>query len=131
MEIDIKVGDSCSIEKDFCKYCSSHFTSLRPNVKEAIASKRFQRDVKDEEEVNSIINSILDCAHIDFTELHKFEENVGKAALFRAKIGNFHIVYCIEGERIIFLRRIENFEEYKKFIDDKNEIKKMLEAFEK
>ena len=130
MEIDINVGDSCSIEKDFCKGCSNHFASLRPNVKEAIASKRFLRDVKDEEEATSIISSILDCSHIDFAELHKFEETIDKATIFRAKSGNFHIVYCIMGERIIFLRRVENFEEYKKFIDNKKEIKNMLEKLD-
>jgi hypothetical protein len=130
MVIDIEVENSCSMEKDFCKDCSNHFTRLRPMVKEAVTSKHFLRDVKDEKEANSIINSILECSRMDFTELHKFEETIGKATLFRAKIGSFHIVYCIEGESIMFLRRVENFEEYKKFIDNKKEIKRMIGALE-
>jgi hypothetical protein len=128
MVIDIRVSDSCSIEKGFCTECSSHFMKLRPLIKEAIASKHFLRDVKDEDEANSIIQSVLDCSHMDFTELHKFEESIDGISLFRAKMGNSHIVYCIKGERVMFLRRIRNFDEYRKFIDDKKEIKRIIES---
>jgi len=47
--------------------------------------------------------------------------------IFRAKKEGTHIVYCVNKEmRIIFLRAIKNYTEYKKFLEDKKEIKKMI-----
>ena len=101
---------------------------LRPAIKDVIISKHFSRDLKDEETINSIIKSILDCSHLEFVELHKFEENIDGNIIFRAKKENLHIVYCVDKKmRMIFLRAIRNFDEYKKFIDNKKEIKMMIE----
>ena len=102
---------------------------VRPLLKEVIISKHFKRDLKDEGKINSIIKSILDCSHLEFTELHKFEENIDGNLLFRAKKENLHIVYAIDKSmKIIFLRAIRNFEEYKKLLDNKREIKAMIES---
>jgi hypothetical protein len=130
MAIDIKVNNSCDMESKFCPECNSHFLKLRPLVKDAIITRHFTKDVKDETEAENIVKSVLDCSHIDFTELHKFEENVDGIMLFRAKKDERHIVYCIHGSRIIFLRSIRNFEEYKKFIDDRKGIKRMVESLD-
>ena len=101
--------------------------TLRPLLKEIVVSKHFKRDLKDEEKISSIIKSILDCSHMEFNELHKFEENIEGVLIFRAKKENLHIIYCIDKSmRIIFLRAIRNFDEYKRLLDDKKEIKLMI-----
>jgi hypothetical protein len=101
--------------------------ALRPSIKAVVVSKHFIRDVKDREEMNSIVQNILDCSHLDFAELHKFEEHVDGVLVFRAKRDSLHIVYCIDKQmRIIFLRAFRNFAEYKKFLDERNEIRKMI-----
>jgi len=102
--------------------------AIRPSIKGVVVSKHFIRDLKDEEKINAIIKNILDCSHLDFNELHKFEENINGNLLFRAKKEDTHIVYCIDRTmKIIFLRAIRNFTEYKKFLEDRKEIKKMIE----
>ena len=101
---------------------------VRPFLNGIIVSKHFIRDLKNEEEVNSIIQKILDCSHLEFTELHKFEENINGNLVFRAKKENIHIVYCVNKMmNVIFLRAIKNFSEYKKFLDDRKQVKKMIE----
>jgi hypothetical protein len=49
--------------------------AIRPLLKVAIVSRHFIKDMKDEEEIKSIVNDILDCSNMDFFELHKPEEN--------------------------------------------------------
>jgi hypothetical protein len=127
--MEFAIENSCSMEKEFCTDCS-HFMKLRSKVRKAIVSKHFFRDVKDEDEAKKIVGDILDCSHLDFTELHKFEESIDGIMVFRAKKGHVHIVYCIDKESIVFLRCIKNFDEYRKFIDDKREIKRMMELNE-
>ncbi len=84
--------------------------------------------MKNEEEAKSIIQKVLACSHLEFTELHKFEENVNGNLVFRAKKDGTHIVYCVDRTmQIVFLRAIRNFTEYKKFLDDRKQIKKMVE----
>jgi len=102
----------------------------RPLIRGVVVSKHFIRDLKDEEKINSIIQNILDCSHLDFNELHKFEEHVNGNLIFRARKEQLHIVYCIDEKktRIIFLRALKNFTEYKKFLEKKKEIKKMIES---
>jgi mRNA-degrading endonuclease RelE of RelBE toxin-antitoxin system len=101
--------------------------TIRPSIRNVVVSKHFIRDLKDDEQMNSIINSILNCSHLEFNELHKFEENIDGNLIFRAKKESTHIVYCIDKKmRIIFLRAIKNYTEYKKFLEDKKEIKKMI-----
>jgi mRNA-degrading endonuclease RelE of RelBE toxin-antitoxin system len=127
--MDIKLENPCNERKKFCINCNSHFTELRPLLREIVVSKHFKRDLKDEEKINSIIKSILDCSHLEFTELHKFEENVDGILIFRAKKENLHVIYCIDKKmKIIFLRAIKNFDEYRRFLDNKKEIKMMTES---
>ena len=123
------VENVCKIEKEFCNTCSSHFAKIRPRIKDVIITKHFERDLKNEEEMNGIIKDVLDCSHINFHELHKFEENIDGILLFRARKENLHILYCIDRKmRIIFLRAIRNFDEYKDLLDDKKELKKIIKV---
>jgi hypothetical protein len=47
--------------------------------------------------------------------------------IFRAKTDRMHIVYSVDKNmRIIFMRVFKNFKEYEKFLDDKNEIDKLI-----
>jgi mRNA-degrading endonuclease RelE of RelBE toxin-antitoxin system len=127
--MDVKLENPCTERKNFCINCNNHFMMLRPLLKEVVISKHFKRDLKDEEKINSIIKSILDCSHLEFTELHKFEENVDGILIFRAKKENLHVIYCIGKKmKIIFLRAIKNFDEYRRFLDNKKEIKMMTES---
>jgi hypothetical protein len=116
------------MEELFCPECSSHFIRLRPSVKEVLITKHFSRDVKDETERESIISSVMDNSHLYFTELHKFEEDLDGMMIFRAKKDGHHIVYCIIDGKMIFLRMIKKFEDYRKFLDDKKDIKKLIES---
>jgi len=127
MDFKVLLKNSCNY-KDFCPSCNSHFMNLRPKITDVIVSNHFLRDLKDETKANSLIKNILDCSHSEFNELHKFEENIEGNIIFRAKKDNLHIVYCIDKKmRIIFLRAIRNFDEYKKFMDEKREIKSMID----
>ena len=125
----MKVENACKIRKDFCDSCNSHFMKVRPLIKEVIISKHFRRDLKDEEEINTIIKNILDCSHMEFHELHKFEENIEDNLIFRARKDKMHIVYCVTKDRkIAFLRAIRNYDEYEKFLEDKKMIKKIIKS---
>lgn len=125
--MNFEIKDSCSIRKGFCDTCNSHFMKVRPLIKEVIISKHFKRDMKDEQEMESLIKKILDCSHMEFHELHKFEENIDDNLIFRAKKENMHILYCVTKERnIVFLRAIRNYDEYKRILEDKNLLKKLI-----
>jgi mRNA-degrading endonuclease RelE of RelBE toxin-antitoxin system len=101
--------------------------NVRPLIREVVVSRHFVRDLKNEEEMNSIIRDILDCSSLEFTELHEFEENLDGNLIFRAKRRGMHVVYCVDKKlRIIFLRAIKNYTEYKRFLEDKKEITKMV-----
>jgi mRNA-degrading endonuclease RelE of RelBE toxin-antitoxin system len=126
--MEIKIENTCNERKSFCDSCNSHFMKVRPLIKEVVVSKHFKRDLKDEEKISFIIKNVLDCSHLEFNELHKFEENIEGNLIFRAKKENLHIVYCIDKTmRIIFLRAIRNFDEYRKFLDNKKGLKLMIE----
>ena len=115
------------MKKDFCINCHSHFVAIRPSIKTLVISRHFIRDLKDKEEVDSIVSGVLDCSNADFNELHKFEENIDGNLIFRAKKGSIHIVYCVDKKmRIIFLRAFKNYSDYGKFLEDKKESKKMI-----
>jgi len=127
--MDIKLENPCNERKNFCINCNSHFMRVRPLLKEVTISKHFKRDLKDKERINSIIKNILDCSNLEFTELHKFEENIEGNMIFRAKKENMHIIYCIDKNmRIIFLRAIKNFDEYRRLLENKKEIKAIIES---
>lgn len=124
---NIRIGNPCTERKSFCINCNSHFTAVRPSIESIAISRHFARDLKDEEKVASIVKEVLDCSHLEFHELHKFEKNVGGNLIFRAKKEKLHIVYGVDKNlRIIFLRAIKNFTEYKKFLMDRKEIMKMI-----
>ncbi len=128
MKPDIKLENPCAERKEFCINCHSHFIAIRPLIKSVVVSKHFIRDLGDEEKINSIIKSILDCSHSEFNELHKFEGHINGNLIFRAKKEDLHIVYCINKKMlsIIFLRAIKHFSEYKKFLDNKKQVKRMI-----
>jgi mRNA-degrading endonuclease RelE of RelBE toxin-antitoxin system len=128
MDINIRLENPCVERKNFCINCHSQFMAVRPLIKGVVVSKHFVRDLKDAEKINSIINSILDCSRLEFNELHKFEESVNGNLIFRARKENLHIVYCVDKKmKMIFLRAIRNFDEYKKFLEDTKEVRKMIE----
>jgi mRNA-degrading endonuclease RelE of RelBE toxin-antitoxin system len=130
MKFQFNLKNSCIERKPFCVNCHNHFMSLRPKLKEVVVSRHFIKDLKDEAEVNSIIQDVLSCSNSDFTELHKFEEHIDGLLVFRAKKMKLHIIYCIDKRmRIIFLRAFKNFNQYKKFLNKKNPIKHMIKMF--
>jgi mRNA-degrading endonuclease RelE of RelBE toxin-antitoxin system len=117
----------CALKKDHCVNCHSHFLGVRPFIKEAVISRRFIKDLKDQREVESVVNAVLDCSSVDFFELHKFEESLNGNLIFRAKKEGVHLVYCVDKQmRIIFLRAFKNYSEYSKFLEDKREVMKVL-----
>ncbi|UCC33918.1 MAG: hypothetical protein JSW53_02640 [Candidatus Bathyarchaeota archaeon] len=121
------VDNPCERQKDFCINCNSNFMKVRPSIRKVVISKRFIRDLKDREIVNSIVRNILDCSRLEYHELHKFEKNVNGNLIFRAKKGKMHVVYGVDREmRIIFMRAIRNFVQYKKFLESEREILKMV-----
>jgi mRNA-degrading endonuclease RelE of RelBE toxin-antitoxin system len=123
----LNLENQCSIKKGFCVNCHSEFMRVRPYLKSVVISKHFVKDCKTEEEAKSIIQKVLDCSDLEFTELHKFEENIDGNLIFRAKKEGTHIVYCVDKSmQIIFLRAIRNFNEYKRFLDDRKQIKKII-----
>lgn len=126
--MEISTTNPCVEKKTLhCLNCHSHFMAIRPSIKSVVVSRHFVRDLKNKENMDSIIRDILDCSNLEFTELHKFEENIDGNLVFRAKKEGQHIVYGVDTKkRIVFLRAFRNFGEYKKFLDDKKEIVRML-----
>jgi len=123
----MKVDNPCTERKDFCINCNSHFMKVRPSIKTVAVSRRFIRDLKDREMAKSIIENILDCSSLEFHELHKYERNVDGNLLFRAKKEKIHVIYGVDKRmRIVFLRAMKNFAQYKKFLEDKKEILRMI-----
>ncbi len=116
--------NSCSVERDFCKNCHNHFAQFRPSLKGILVSRRFEKET----EKLSVIDDILGCDNINYTELHKFEKHVDDHPIFRAKIDGVHILYAIDKERklLLFLRSFDNFSRYKKFLGDHREIRRTL-----
>lgn len=128
MNFNVKLETTCNEKKNFCINCSSHFMTIRPLIRSVIVAKRFIKDLRDEKKANSVINDVLECSNLEFHELHKFEENVDRNLIFRARKGDLHIVYCVDPQfRIMFLRAIKNYVEYKKFLENKKEIKKIIQ----
>lgn len=96
---------------------TDHWSLLRPHITETVTSHHFNRDMPDFE-----ARLILDSEHEHFTHLHKFEENVDGRHIFRALQGHMHIVYAVDGKRLVLLRAFKNFKEYKKFLENKRAI---------
>ncbi len=119
--------NQCEIKKGFCVNCNSEFMRVRPYLRGVVVSKHFVKDCRDEDEAKSIVQNVLDCSHLEFAELHKFEENIDGNLVFRAKKENTHVVYCVDKTmHIVFLRAIKNFNEYKRFLDDRKQIKNII-----
>ncbi|PIN86475.1 hypothetical protein COV19_04235 [Candidatus Woesearchaeota archaeon CG10_big_fil_rev_8_21_14_0_10_44_13] len=114
--------EQCPNKTERCLNCHDHHQQLRPLVKEIITTKHF---FKDAPSINP--ESIVNCEHENFTHLHKFEEIIDGNYIFRALKGKTHIIYAIDKDhRLIFLRAFENFGMYKKFLNDKKSIEKMI-----
>jgi mRNA-degrading endonuclease RelE of RelBE toxin-antitoxin system len=127
MSAGIQLENPCAIKKDFCVNCHSHFMTIRPSLRTLVISRHFIRDLKDKEEVNSIVSGVLNCSNVDFNELHKFEEDIDGNLVFRAKRDGVHILYCVDKkQRIIFLRAFKNYNEYGNFLEDKKKIRRMI-----
>jgi len=124
---DVELKNPCGEQKDQCLNCHSHFMAVRPHIQGVVVTRRFFKDLRDEEKAKAIVRDVLDCSNADFYELHKFEKHVDGCMVFRAKTEGMHIVYCVDKNmRIIFMRVFENFKEYEKFLDDKKEISKLI-----
>jgi mRNA-degrading endonuclease RelE of RelBE toxin-antitoxin system len=127
LQFNAKLKNPCAVKKEHCINCHSHFMNIRPLIKAAIVTKRFMKDLKNEEEAKMIVSEVLDCSNIDYYELHKFEENINGYLIFRAKKKGIHIVYCLDKElQLVFLRAFKNYKEYGKFLEDKKEIIKLI-----
>ncbi len=127
MDLNLRVDNPCIERKDFCINCNSHFMKVRPSIRTVAVSRRFIKDLKDQEMADSIIKDVLDCSHLEFHELHKFEKNIDGNLIFRAKKEKAHIVYGVDRNmRIIFLRAMKNFTQYKRFLEDTKEILRMI-----
>jgi mRNA-degrading endonuclease RelE of RelBE toxin-antitoxin system len=121
-------GNPCLKQKDRCLNCHSHFMAVRPHITSVVVSKRFFKDMRDIEEAKELVRDVLDCVNTDFSELHKFEQHVADCMIFRAKKKGMHIVYCVDKNmRIIFMRVFKNFQQYEKFLDDKKEIRNIVQ----
>ncbi|MBU7043248.1 MAG: hypothetical protein HXS47_06615 [Theionarchaea archaeon] len=128
MELDIATGNPCSVHRDACKNCHNHYAQIRPHITGVVVSHHFLKDMGDETEAKSIMEHILQCSHLQFTELHKFEKHIDEYVLFRAKIDNVHIVYVVDKEKkvILFLRSFKNYSRYKRFLNDEKEIVQVI-----
>jgi hypothetical protein len=118
---------ACAEEREFCVNCHSHFLALRPTITGVVVTKRFLKDLREISESEAIVDEVLDCSEIGFTELHKFEENVEGNLVFRAKKEGKHFVYCVDRtKRLVFLRVFRNFKEYERFLEDKRAISNLV-----
>ena len=103
--------------------------AVRPLIRNAVVHKMFFRDLgKDQDKVDSVVRMILDCANLEFHELHKFEKIVDGNLVFRAKKGHIHFVYCVNKkkmETLLFLRAISNFTEYRRLLSNEQQILRM------
>ncbi len=113
----------CASKTEKCENCNHHFQRLRPQVEAVVVTKRFLKDAPTFD-----INTVLNCENIYFQKLHKFEDKIGDAHIFRALQNHLHAVYAIDGgNRLIFLRAFNNFTKYKRFLDNKKAIKHLIE----
>lgn len=116
MLVDFKLN--CPADLPECVNCHDHFSRLRPQITEVLITKHFKREAPDFD-----VKQVLGCRHQHFTHLHKYEESVGKAHIFRAVQNGRHIVYAIdEKKRLIFLRAFKNFKQYEKYLKSKEKI---------
>jgi len=96
-----------------------YFNELIRNVDSIIQTKHFKRDAHEFD--TGLITHAEEATH-----LHKFEETIEHWHIFRALIHKTHYVYAINDNNLIFLRAFHNFNEYKKFLEDKKSILHMI-----
>jgi mRNA-degrading endonuclease RelE of RelBE toxin-antitoxin system len=132
LELSLEIGNPCTHKKGFCNNCHSHFRMVRPMIKNVLIHKHFIRDLKrDQKKINSIVKSVLDCSHLEFHELHKFEKNIDGKMIFRAKREGIHYLYSIDkknAETIIFLRAMKNYSQYKRLLSEKKQLRKLASS---
>ena len=123
---NVELKNPCVEQKDYCLNCHNHFMAVRPNIRSIVVTKFF-KDLKDEKKAKAFVSDVLDCSNADFKELHKFEKHVNGWMVFRAKTEGINIVYCVDKNmKIIFMCAFKKFKEYEKFLDNKNEISKLI-----
>ena len=86
----MKLQNPCAIKTDKCLNCHNNFQALRPRIEKALVTKHFMHEVPNYEE---ILNEILDCAHLPYHELHKYEKKINGISVFRAKKDRIHYKY--------------------------------------
>ena len=127
MSIELSLVNPCIERKNFCINCNSHFMKVRPLIQGVATATHFKRDLKDKNEMASVISDILDCSRMEFNELHKFEKNIRGNLIFRAKKDQKHIVYGVDKRmRIVFLRAVRNFTEYTKLLENDKAILNLI-----
>ena len=109
----------CRQKTEKCANCHSHFSEMRPSIIKAEVTHAFKKDFQDHE---TILREILDCSHINYIELHKFERKIRDTYIFRAKKDKIHFVYAIHQHKLILLRAFKNFHEYGKYLLNEKEI---------
>jgi hypothetical protein len=128
MEPYLELDNPCGRKREFCRNCSSLFMTVRPFIKNAVVHKKFFIDLgRDKKRVDSVVKMILDCQNLEFHELHKFEKSFDETLVFRAKQEKIHFVYCVNKkkmETMLFLRAINNFTDYKRLLENEQQIKK-------
>ena len=113
------------MEQDIrCVNCEDVFAEIRPRITEVYVSKHFHRDLPD---FNTSL--VLDSQHKYFRHLHKLEDHFGGIFVFRALKEHTHIVYAVFENKLVFLRAFHNFKEYKRFLEDRKEIKHLTGSF--
>ena len=69
----------------------NHFDKFEGKISEVIVTKRFKKDAGDFD-----VGLITDSNHEHFSRLHKFEEHINGADIFRAVKDEIHYVYAID-----------------------------------
>lgn len=113
--------NQCGNER--CLNCNEHFQELRPGITKTVITNHFKKEAGDFD-----ASLILDCKREYSERLHKFEEKIGSSYIFRAIINKKHVVYAIQGDKIIFLRAFSNFKGYVKYLEDKKAILKQINS---
>ncbi len=95
-----------------------HFSQFRESITKILVTGLFRRDAPGFD-----IKQIIDGNNSLFTHLHKYDENISGSHVFRALRDGVHYVNAIDKpQRLVFLMAFSNFDEYRKFLDDKKTI---------
>ena len=120
-------SNSCSTARAECLNCHGQFLAIRPLLTGIVVTRQFSKDFRSPQEAEANVAAIMECSNVDFYEMHKLEANIDGNLIFRAKREGVHMVYAVDKQlRVVFLRAFRNYSEYGKFLEDKQEIKKMI-----